>query len=572
MDNPSRRSVNRFLYASILLLFGLNLMLNGPVFRPGFADINPHDEVKNIESGWRLLRGDSRGIAWGSLVAVIYALPYLFVQKSPVWFFLSAGIGRLLIFSLLFACCLRLSREFREFFHPLIMLGIFTVARVGTVVLANSSDALFAVLSGLALASVLAYIRTTQVRQLSYASLFVGLATLTRPDGFVLFSIFAALSFILATRNKTAVRAAFAVIGPYVGLLGVFILVSGLTLREAVYAILERSYQAFEQGQWVVTQGDWSEAVTETRRIFGSPESNQGSILMAVVEHPEAYLLRLRNLVDLLPKLTLNAYDNRLAPVLFLLALGGAIELARAKRIAVLVVMIAWPMHLLVYFLTFFREGYLLMAFPVVIALASVGLVTTWVRIVSTRSRAIWSIFLVLLIAYSAVTSKPTIFASLSIFLGGLWLIWLARDHLDQPPMVGAVCALIALSMGIVLRRSYPFPNFYKLGSAPEERAVLFMGKNLRPGSVVGTVMPLPALAARMFDTEIPDLRTAGDLLDWVDRENVSAIYVDGVLRTQKPESWAVIAEAIDNGLVPAFLGDPGSIQVLLVRSIGSSP
>ncbi|HEX9870856.1 MAG TPA: hypothetical protein VGC99_20135 [Candidatus Tectomicrobia bacterium] len=505
-------------------------------------------------------------------MAVIYALPYLFVQKSPVWFFLSAGIGRLLIFSLLFACCLRLSREFREFFHPLIMLGIFTVARVGTVVLANSSDALFAVLSGLALASVLAYIRTTQVRQLSYASLFVGLATLTRPDGFVLFSIFAALSFILATRNKTAVRAAFAVIGPYVGLLGVFILVSGLTLREAVYAILERSYQAFEQGQWVVTQGDWSEAVTETRRIFGSPESNQGSILMAVVEHPEAYLLRLRNLVDLLPKLTLNAYDNRLAPVLFLLALGGAIELARAKRIAVLVVMIAWPMHLLVYFLTFFREGYLLMAFPVVIALASVGLVTTWVRIVSTRSRAIWSIFLVLLIAYSAVTSKPTIFASLSIFLGGLWLIWLARDHLDQPPMVGAVCALIALSMGIVLRRSYPFPNFYKLGSAPEERAVLFMGKNLRPGSVVGTVMPLPAVAARMFDTEIPDLRTAGDLLDWVDRENVSAIYVDGVLRTQKPESWAVIAEAIDNGLVPAFLGDPGSIQVLLVRSIGSSP
>src|SRR3989337_412684 len=97
---------------------------------------------------------------------------------------------------------------------------------------------------------MLAYIRTTRVRQLLYASLIVGLATLIRPDGFVLFSIFAVLSLILATRNNGAKRAAFAVIGPYVGILGVFILVSGLTLREAVYAILDRSYQALQQGQW----------------------------------------------------------------------------------------------------------------------------------------------------------------------------------------------------------------------------------------------------------------------------------------------------------------------------------
>ena len=55
--------------------------------------VNPDDEAKYVESGWRLLSGDIRDLAWGPVIALVYAPIHLIVGSSPDWFLLETWIG-----------------------------------------------------------------------------------------------------------------------------------------------------------------------------------------------------------------------------------------------------------------------------------------------------------------------------------------------------------------------------------------------------------------------------------------------------------------------------------------------
>ena len=171
----------------VFLILLVNLILVSPDLLPEFQEINHFDETKYIDSGRSLVAGDLRELARGPLVAFLYAPLYIITKNSPNWFLLSAGIGRILLFTLIWLTTFQLSKQFRRFFHPFIAVGLLFISTALIKILSNPSDALFTSMSALALAFTISFYQSNRIRNLSLASVFIGLAALSRPDGLFLF-------------------------------------------------------------------------------------------------------------------------------------------------------------------------------------------------------------------------------------------------------------------------------------------------------------------------------------------------------------------------------------------------
>lgn len=166
----------------LLLAFLLNLVLVSPSLMPEFAWINPFDEAKYIDSGWRLARFDLRDLAWGPLVAFVYAPLHLLLGRSPDWFLAEAWAGRFILFVLLQFSAFYLASRFKGTAHPYVVAGVLFVSLPFFTVVSNQSDALFASLSALALGALLSFYHSRRLADISLGSLFVGFAMLTRAE------------------------------------------------------------------------------------------------------------------------------------------------------------------------------------------------------------------------------------------------------------------------------------------------------------------------------------------------------------------------------------------------------
>ncbi len=147
----------------VLLILLVNLVLVSPDLLPEYQEINHFDETKYIDSGRSLINGDLRELARGPLVALVYAPLYLITKNSPNWFLLSAGIGRVLLFILMWLTTFRLSMQFKRYFHPFIAVGLLFISTALIKILSNPSDALFTSMSALALAYTVSFSQSNRV-------------------------------------------------------------------------------------------------------------------------------------------------------------------------------------------------------------------------------------------------------------------------------------------------------------------------------------------------------------------------------------------------------------------------
>jgi hypothetical protein len=174
----------------VFVLQGLFLMYR---LFPSIQDINLWDEADYINGGRLFAQGTLTNIEWNPLVSFLYALAYLPFQNSPYWLVQSAALGRIIIFLLLWAGSYLLARRLASHFHPLVMVGLLLSTNVFIDIFDNSSDALFAAMSGLALWKFLTYYETRQIGQLGWTSFLIGLAALTRNDGLIILLSFCSL-------------------------------------------------------------------------------------------------------------------------------------------------------------------------------------------------------------------------------------------------------------------------------------------------------------------------------------------------------------------------------------------
>jgi hypothetical protein len=530
-------------------LFVVFVITSGSVFWPRFDEVNQFDEANYVNSGRLLVEhGRVPVLAQNPLLAVFYGALYAVVGSSPSWFVLAVAVGRILLAALIWFGAVSLSMTLGGSVAAAITTVFLLITPAVTSLVENSSDALFAGLSALALRQTVASglsalapqhtVASTDrsaLRHLVVASMCVALAALSRNDGFVLFPLFLALAVAGAGRIRTRLLAAA---WPFLAIVVGYLVIRALVLGnlEDVASLKWRSYMAFEQGQGVVfadrfppgtSTSPYVEGHTAARRLYGTPEENNLSVFRAVSRNWSAFGERLTAAIRQIPGQARLAYGESTSVVLVVLWLWGAIVIATARGsgrrgLAAL----GWPLHLGAYLLTFFRPGYFLLPCAAILTVAAVGskhlLTGGWA--VLTRPLPL---------------PRAAARAALAVILGAV-LVFHVADH--RPARIGVTW-----------------------GTSPSERAILFMQRNLPADARIAAYAPAPVWAARgeyvSLILTLRHLQTPRDLRDWLDRERVTALYVEGSLRALEPTVAALIESLIGKSLTVVF--SDGQIRIL---------
>lgn len=539
----------RNLYLILFMVFLVVVVLSSPVFAPDYNNINPDDETKYIESGRLLLLGQFRDISWGPLLAFLYAPLYLVTKSSPHWSFWSLALGRVILFGLLWLGVFNLALRLSKLVHLWIFVGLMLITMASVHILQNPSDALFAALSAFALERFIAFWETKQTKYIAFTSLFLGLATLTRNDGIPAFVIFLAIALISGLRWKVRVRSLVgSIILPFVLVVGTYYLLHGLRSNNYGVGTLSRTYFAFEQGQWVVSGSGWNTAVQETRQLFGTPQENNHNVLIAIARNPLAFAIRIKSMLRLIPQLVLRGYGHRTFGVLLVLSLVGLVGLIRQKRYFLALLLILWPAYLLSYFFTFFREGYLLLPYSVVIVAAAFGIDYLFCKQRDWKGKVLWILGLLVSSIFFAVIGFIWGLVSVAFLCGGILIEWLLERYAGNSVNTTALSLMVVLGLGLMIKEPYPFPSFSHISQRSQVRAIVFLEGNLPPDSNLLTATPLPAVAARMMNIRpesIPGtVRSPEELYNWLRDHKVEAIFVDSLLKSDEV-LWDLISNSI---------------------------
>ncbi len=554
----------------ILLILFVNIVLVSPDLLPEFQEINHYDETKYIDSGRSLAAGELRELARGPLVALVYAPLYLITKNSTNWFLLSAGIGRILLFALIWLTTFQLSRQFKRFFHPFVAVGLLFISTALIKILSNPSDALFTSMSALALAFTVSFSKSNRIRDLSLASVFIGLAALSRPDGLFLFPFFIAISFWLSFRKSSFGKIVVATLLPALVIITLYVIVRGLSTGDYSLHVGSKGYNTLLWSQDTVSGDTVGEGYAEAEELYGTAGENQGSVLQAILHNPTEFGKRIYHNLKKVPQVLLSAYGKRIGPMMFLLSAVGLFTLLKKRSYVLLTILLLWPAYSLLYLGFYLRDGFLLLSHFILIVLGGIGLNYIISPDIRAKERILWSIPLVALSIYSILDNKPAFLVVGFIILAALLVIWLVYSIMPKTHWRNVVGLLIAFSAGLILHDHYPFPNPWSIGESAGERAVHFLQDNLPPGTHLAAPDPLPAVASKMSLvnlTSLPDGESTEILQTWVDQNGIKALYITTGFINSYPEKWNLIETSIGKVVEIAFIGDPGSIQVLMVQS-----
>ena len=566
---------HRFVLACAFLL---HVDLVFPVFFPSLSEIGPWDESVYINRGRTMAAGDLPEYAQKPVVALFYVLTYLPVQHSPHWLVHSCSLGRIAFFGLLWVGSYLVARRLSNVASPWIMVGLLVTSPVLPRVLNNGSIAMFAVLSTFALWQFLSFCQTRQTKHLWLISLLLGLGALSRNEGPLLFVVFLGLTVVLACPMKRLGACFVACAVPFAVVTGGYIVLHGLVTGDFALGTARRSYNAFEQGHGWANRGfyrgrqEYVEGQVEARRLFGTPEENQRSVLTAISRNPRAYFERIPKLANLARWYAVDQYGRGLGLICFLLAFRGMIELARQKSYLLLSTLLLWSGYAVMFILIVFAPSYLLMPFIVVFALASVGITATLSNLDQRVERCLWSVVLLALAVVGFAKATAVDLAVACMVWGlGLWLAWSALKQYRIAQGTACIGCLLLLSVALTVEHFLPAPRFRHLGDGPEEKAAAFLAAHVKSGAPVGAWGPKMAWAAKLthvrMNLRLRHMKSGQDVLDWIAHNRVEAIYADPDLRKFEPEVWKLIEAEIGKSLEVVFRVDGGKLQVL--RPVG---
>jgi len=554
-----------------ILLFLTNLFLIAPAFFPSLADLGVWDQPAYLAAGQQLMdEGNYPVFAGNPLTSLFYGLMYLPFRSSPLWMVHSCTLGRFLLFTLLWLALYLIGKELSNLIPPLLLPGILLVTPLAVEVMTFPSDPLFAGLAGLSFWQLLRFAKSRDHRAALYASALLGLSALARNDGVVLFPIFLVLIALLNRGNAGWKRIALASIVPYAALVGGYILIYGFVTGNFDPGTAARTYDNFESGQFLIeSSGNINNVIDvrlQAREIFGTPEENHSNVFLAISRNPAMYLERVRRLLRDLPRILLQAYGKRFAPLLFLLALQGIWALIKQRAFRQLALFLLWPAHLLTGFIiTIFRPGHLTFVYFIVYALAAIGLASWMQYPIHWKNRGLWAAALLLLGLYGILDEKLAFFYAALVFL--LVEILISTLQIRSKERATLVSLLILAAAGIVLRQGFPSPIQRNLGESEPEQAVIFMTENLPAGSIVAAGSPGYIQAARLGTfvlaaTDTPYDLNSADFIEWIKDQGVDYLFADYSLVAENASLWALIEPGIGEQFELLFTSSGGDIRI----------
>lgn len=537
---------------------------------PSIRDINLWDEADYINAGRLFAQGNLTNIEWNPFVSIVYALAYQLFKNSPYWLIQSAAFGRIIIFILLWWGSFLLAKRLQRYFHPLIMVGILFSTNVFADIFDNSSDALFAAMSGLALWQLLSYYEERRVKQLAWTSFFLGLAALTRNDGIVVFVIFLAVSALFTTKSEHKIKHLLASTLPFFALILGYLLIYYLVVGHLIVGTRERTYVAFQQGHLQVYQRDDSCqlsitrcAVLEAQQLYGTPQENNFSVFMAIQRNPQAFWERVKHTGERLPQMIYLAYGKRQGYAFFLLALLGMYGLIRGKHFGILAILLSWPIYLSVYFVTFFRTGYLQTPYFILFILTAIGVHTLLSSFKNHRLTLVVTTILLGVTAVGLVRGLNYLYFNSIVLLLVVGVNWVLQYHQVGTYSITAVPFLIA---GLIFQQYNP-PQVTIWGQLPEEKAIVLMQEKLPENTFVATGAPGIPHAAKMKYYNLADIDSDIDssqaLYEFFIANHIKAIYIDKI-SLQNKKAWQLITPLIGEKYEQIFQDE--DIRLLLIK------
>jgi hypothetical protein len=551
-----------------VVVFLLTLLLVMPSLMPSFSVINPDDEAKYVESGWRLLRGDIRDLAWGPIVALVYAPVHLIVGGSPDWFMIETWTGRIVLYSFLWWSIFYLALQFKEYVSPYIMLGVLFISVPFFSVVQNQSDAVFVGFSALALAFLLKFYQDRKLRDLCIGSLMVGLGTLARVETIILIVFMVVMGIFIGRHHFALYKLLLYSILPAICVIGLFFIASLIMVGNLNLGIAYKSYDSFEMNQSVLTGGDIELARQETRRLFGTQEENQGSVLRAILRNPVAFGVRMLANVKTIPINYFTFFGKKLGAILLPFVAWGVYALIRKKAFVPLIILLIWPIHALIA-LGFLALHIVPQVSYLPLLLGAIGIAWIFRRDFNPREQTVFLIASLLLLTFTIVIKKPAFTVAFVLLVFVLIIHWLLQTTWKPHSQVLQVSIFLLLAAGLILHEPFAFPNYPKLGASSGEQAVHYLEQNLPTQSVILAPTPLVAVASRMAfltTNDIPtSISTNEDFWNWLKQNNVSAIYLDKNRRGRN-DIYDLFEQGYSPYFTPAFNSADNNVRVFTVK------
>src|SRR5918995_1075734 len=344
--------------AVIALLFLLQIILILPVLAPNLKDIGSFDEALYVQMGRALASGELQSIDHSPLTAFLFMLTYIPFSESPFWLIHSSTLGRFILLSLIWFSAYMVAKRFSVLYNPLLLIGLLLVSPVLATLIKNVSHALFTAISTAALAQAISFHTENSSKHLWWASVLLALGVVCRMgEGTILSLVFFTFCTLpgISTRRLSAVLTATVV--PFLVIVGGYMILYYSLTGQSPWGTGKYFYLTFEQGHGLAynerfSDGNfWVEGQIEARRLFGSPEQNQHSVIAAIQRNPSAYLQRVPRLIYGAVWGIIGIYGGPLSVWIFLMAFRGCIELLIQKRFKLLGILFLWTCYFTIYIL-----------------------------------------------------------------------------------------------------------------------------------------------------------------------------------------------------------------------------
>ncbi len=562
----------------VLLIFAVNLFLVFNFFFPSMRDINVFDESVYVTTGRSLIEGQLPPFARNPLIAIFYAILYVPYLNSTFWLMESIALGRIVLFALMWSSSYLIATQLLKWFPAITMAGFLLIFPVTLEILLNPSDALFAAMSGFAFWQVLCFYNTRNANHLRWGSLFLGLAALSRNDGLVLFVIFILLAVLIIGRTRWNLNWLASIFVPFILLVGGYWFLYGMVTGDYRLGTQERSYTAFQQAQTRAYEEDpdcklrtMKCAVLQVEELYGTAEENNFSILNAIRRNPGAYFSRLQRELRILPDLIYSMLGLRTAFLFYILFGIGLLELFRRKEWLLTTILLLWPLYLGVYFLTFFRIGYLRMPFYILYGIAAIGAAAFAADIQNKKTALVWAALLIPITIGGMIFDVRALYFASGLLLAVLGLIYFSSQYRDQQGLSPLAAGLVLLlCAGLIMRPTLDPPFQRDLAAGAEEQALLAIADYLPPGSLVASGAPGWVSAARMEflsmnGPEFAEVTSGREVYELLKSKGVRAVYVDSTI-SHNEYLWLLLEPDLDEWYQTVYSGREGSIRVLLLK------
>ncbi len=561
-------------------LFGISLALNWSSFFPTLGAINPWDEAAYVKAGEEILQGVIPDFASSPFTAAFYAVTKYLFSASPFWLIHSVAAGRLASYALIWLSAYLIGKRLIPRTTPLVLLCLLLAAPFYLKMLRFPSDPFFMAIAGLGLWQLLVFHQEGNLRSAVLAGLFIALAAATRNDGLVLFVVALAWMAILVMIKKHRWTTVAGFLAPFLLLVGGYVLFYGSHTGSFSLGTAERTYDNFEAGQIAVYSGEQGlnaavDAKREARRLFGTADQNGYSVIRAILRNPQAYLERLKRVALELPSQIIKAYSGKWVVLLTFWATWGVVTLIRKREWFLVGLLLIWFTPFLSGFIiTIFRTGHLLFPSLVVLSFAAIGLSDYVTRVKERVVFLVGTLVMFLLLLLGVIVKEPVV-----IFASGLCLAAMVLIRLGQavpPTWKGRAMLPVFLFLAVGISLHGPYPGFIKSPAVQpaEEQALLVLVDTLPRGARILAGSPGVIYAADMTylglaSTDVPIFNSAKEFGQWLEAQDVDAVYIDRTLTVDNQAYWILLQE-LSGWFDEAYRDPGGEIRVWIRKGAGS--